>query len=78
MGRRGSSDRLEALSLEIERKLHKVTHRFPYVRRLAPVNSCSSRLIEDQSLSRARARIASREIRGRWRWRRRDCRGPRL
>jgi hypothetical protein len=30
MGRRGSYDRLEALSLEIERKLHKVTHRFPY------------------------------------------------
>lgn len=76
MGRRGSSDRLEALSLEIERKLHKVTHRFPYVRRLAPVNSCSSRFIEDQSLSRARAHIASREIRGRRR--RSDCRGPRL
>lgn len=32
MGRRGSSDRLEALSLEIERKLQKVTHRFPRVR----------------------------------------------
>jgi hypothetical protein len=32
MGRRGSSDRLEALSLEIERKLQKVTHRFSRVR----------------------------------------------
>lgn len=44
MGRRGSSDRLEALSLEIERKLQKVTHRFPFppswsVRRLGSARS---------------------------------------
>jgi hypothetical protein len=45
MGRRGSSDRLEALSLEIERKLQKVTtHRFaPRVRSLGSARRASAR-----------------------------------